>query len=165
MSEGPTPERLAKTDGDFVVTGRARSQRRLMLYDDTLGRAWMRHRVSAQEYSALQRYAYHWAAGGLLSPLQSVDLDRVYAINPEGMSGLAKSAAQADHRFKFHFARDRIGTRPALVADGAALYNFPIVEIGAMLGYRSAAHGRSAAYEILSDAGYRLSQVWKELDR
>jgi hypothetical protein len=165
MNDGPTPERLAKTDGDFVIVGRSRSQRRLTLYDDTLGRAWMRHRVSAQEYSALQRYAYHWAAGGLLSPLQSVDLDRVYASNPDSMSRLARTAAQAEHRNKFHHARAQIGARPALVADGAALYNFPILEIGALLGYRSAAHGRSKAYEILSDAGYRLSQVWRELDR
>jgi hypothetical protein len=165
MQEGPTAERLRKTDGDFVLVGRSRSSRRMTMYDDTLGRAWMRHRVSALEYTALQRYAHHWARGGLLGPLQSADLDRVYASNPDGMSGLAKTAAQLDHRNKFHYARSQIGQRPALVADSAALYNLPIVEIGALLGFRSEARGRSAAYEILSDAGYRLSRVWKEIDR
>jgi hypothetical protein len=79
MQEGPTAERLRKTDGDFVLVGRSRSSRRMTMYDDTLGRAWMRHRVSALEYTALQRYAHHWARGGLLGPLQSADLDRVYA--------------------------------------------------------------------------------------
>jgi hypothetical protein len=112
MQEGPTAERLRKTEGDFVLVGRSRSSRRLTMYDDTLGRAWMRHRVSALEYTALQRYAHHWARGGLLGPLQSADLDRVYASNPDGMSGLAKTAAQLDHRNKFHYARSRSASGP-----------------------------------------------------
>lgn len=165
MTDGPTPERLLKTDGHFTEVGRSRSARRITMYDDPLGRAWRHHRVSAAEYSALLRYAHHWASGGLQGGLQSVDLDRIYAFNPACMSGLAKSERQADHRAAYHAARQRIGKRPAIVADGVACHHFAIIEIGAMLGYRSAAHGRIAAYEILSDAGWRLGQFWKEMDR
>ncbi|HTD29161.1 MAG TPA: hypothetical protein VK660_07190 [Xanthomonadaceae bacterium] len=163
--DGPTNERLAHAEGFLNMSGRSKSSRRITMYDDPLGRAWLRHRITAAEYSALGRYAYHWASGGLLSALQSVDLNRILAFNPASMSGLAKSEAQADHRSLYHRARAHIGRRPALVADGVACFEFPIIEIAARLGYRSAAHGRIAAYEILSDAGYRLAQFWKEADR
>jgi hypothetical protein len=81
------------------------------------------------------------------------------------MTGLAKSEAQANHRQTFHAARESLGRRPAFVADHAACLDTPIIDIGVMLGYRSLAHGRVEAYRILSDAGYRLSRFWKELDR
>jgi hypothetical protein len=34
-----------------------------------------------------------------------------------------------------------------------------------MLGYRSAAHARDAAYELLSEAGYRLIGFFRDRDR
>jgi hypothetical protein len=123
----------------------------------------MRRNISAEEYSALKKYALHWLAGGLQGHLGSVDLNRILAFDPGSMSGLAKSEAQADHRKLYHQARDRIGIRPALVADHVACFDTPLAVVGNILGYRSRWHGKVKAIEILSDAGYRLGQFWQEL--
>lgn len=135
------------------------------MLDDALGRAWMRHKISSEEYSALKRYALHWLAGGLQGPMQSVDLNRIYAFDPSAMSGLAKTERQQDHRDAYHAARREIGTRPAFVADQIACYDNSLHAVGTMLGYRSAAHARDEARKILSDAGYRLAKIWADRDR
>jgi hypothetical protein len=123
----------------------------------------MRQKISAAEYSALRKYALHWLAGGLQGHLGSIDLNRVLAFDPGSMTGLAKTEAQADHRFLYHAARDQLGTRPAMVADHVACFDMPLVTVGALLGYRSAYRARCKAAEILSDAGYRLGKFWDDL--
>lgn len=125
----------------------------------------MRRKITAEEYAALCRYAYHWAAGGLRGVMQSIDLDRVYAFDPASRSGLAKTEGQADHRAAYHAARIQIGRRPALVADSVACFDMPLVQVGLTLGYHSEAHARQAAQQMLSEAGYRLGQFWRDLDR
>jgi hypothetical protein len=135
------------------------------MYDDALGRAWMASKISGPEYAALGRYAYHWASGGLQGALQTLDLDRIFAFNPATMSGLAKSERQADHRAAYHAAREAIGIRPAFVADSVACFDIRLVKVGIMLGYRSEAHARARAREILADAGHRLGVFWRDLDR
>jgi hypothetical protein len=163
--DGPTCERLAHSGGFFTQAGTSRSTRRTMMLDDALGRAWMRQKLSDEEYSALKRYALHWLAGGLLGPIHSLDLDRVFAPNPGTMTGLAKTERQQDHRDLYRAARCSIGKRPAFAADHVACYGSSLKELGIMLGYRSAAHARIAAGELLGEAGYRLGQFWKERDR
>jgi hypothetical protein len=158
---GPTDLRLAHAAGFYDLVGRSRSSRRYTMLDDALGRAWKRSRITAEEYSALRRYARHWACGGLLGPMQSVDLNRIYAAGT--MSGL--SEAQQDHRNTYRAARTYIGTRPAKVADHVACYGVAPREVGFMLGYRSAAHARDAACELLSEAGYRLIGFFRDRDR
>jgi hypothetical protein len=160
---GPTQERIQHAGPFYCSVGRSKSSRRITMLDDALGRAWMRRNISAEEYSALKKYALHWLAGGLQGHLGSVDLNRVLAFDPGSMSGLAKSEAQADHRRLYHAARDRIGTRPAFVADQVACFDTPLFIVGAILGYRSRWRARQKAVEILSDAGYRLGQFWQEL--
>jgi hypothetical protein len=135
------------------------------MYDDALGRLWMRRQLAGEEYSALLRYAYHWAAGGLQGALQSVNLDRVFALDPTAMSGLAKSERQLDHREAYYAARTEIGTRPAFVADNVACFDVPLVQVGILLGYHSRAHARGEARRILVDAGYRLAGFWRDRDR
>ena len=163
--DGPTQQRLDHA-GEFIIsTGTSRSSRRHILHDDALGRAWMRQKISDEEYYALTRYAHHWASGGLRGAMQSVDLDRVYSFDPSAMSGLAKSEAQADHRAAYHEARQSIGARPAMVADSVACFDMRLVEVGLKLGYHSEAHAREAARQVLSEAGYRLGRFWKERER
>lgn len=125
----------------------------------------MRRKISGEEYSALRRYALHWLAGGLQGPMQSVDLNRIFTFDPTSMSGLAKTERQQDHRDAYRAARCSIGRRPAMVADQVACYDSSLLAVGIMLGYRSPHHAREAAREVLSDAGYRLGQFWKERDR
>lgn len=135
------------------------------MFDDALGRAWVRRKISADEYSALRRYALHWLAGGLQGHLGSVDLNRIYAFDPGQMSGLANSEAQCDHRAHYYGARESLGTRPALVADSVACFDIGLTAVGSALGYRSIWRGRTKAAEILSDAGYRLAKFWDCLNR
>lgn len=164
-SAGPTAERLAKTLGDFDLTGRSRSSRRYSMLDDPLGRAWKRQKISAEEYWALKRYAHHWTSGGLQGAIQSLDLDRIFAFDPSSMSGLAKTERQQDHRDAYRAARCAIGFRPAFVADQIACYGSSPIEVGMMLGYRSVWHGRDAAQRILGDAGHRLQRFWRDRHR
>jgi hypothetical protein len=170
---GPTAERLAHAiDGEgkdavkfWDLVGRAKSNRKFTMRDDALGRVWMRQKISGEEYSALKRFALHWLAGGLQGPMQSVDLNRIFAFDPGSMSGLAKTERQADHRDAWHTARLAIGFRPSFVATQVACYDSGLREVGMMLGYKSEARGREKANELLCDAGYRLAIFWKERDR
>lgn len=172
---GPTAERLrhagARTRTEpnrtefFTIAGRAKSNRRVTMLDDALGRAWMHRFISAEEYSALKKYALHWLAGGLQGHLGSVDLNRILAFDPGSMTGLAKTEAQADHRRLYWLAHEHLGIRPAFVADQIACFDNRIAVVGVMLGYRSAYRGREKVREILNDAGYRLAKLWDDLAR
>jgi hypothetical protein len=162
---GPTAERFKQAHGFFTIAGRSKSSRRISMLDDALGRSWMRSHISGEEYAALKRYALHWLAGGLQGPMQSVDLNRIFAFDPASMSGLAKTERQQDHRDAYRAAKTEIGRRPAFVADQVACYDSSLVSVGAMLGYRSPSHARYEARKILSDAGYRLGQFWKDMER
>ena len=164
-SSGPTLRRLAQSGGDYDEVGRSKSSKRFTMRDDALGRAWRRQNISGEEYTALKRYALHWLAGGLVGPLQSVDLNRIFAFDPASMSGLAKTERQQDHRDAYHEAKYSIGTRPGFVADQVACYDSSLLSVGIMLGYRSRWHAKDEARKILSDGGYRLSQFWKDRDR
>jgi hypothetical protein len=162
---GPTAERIDHAGEFFTLAGRAKSSRRFTMLDDTLGRAWMRHFISAAEYAALKKYALHWLAGGLQGQLGSVDLNRILAFDPGSMTGLCKTEAQADHRALYYSARVELGRRPAWVADQVACFDTPMARVAAALGYRSPFRGREKVRELLSDAGYRLGKFWDDRAR
>ncbi|MET4628413.1 hypothetical protein ABIB83_005446 [Bradyrhizobium sp. I1.8.5] len=160
---GPTAERLSKAGEFFQLVGRSRSTRRITMMDDPLGRSLMRRVLSAVEYHALRRYALHWAAAGLQGPLNSVDLNRVYAFDPSQMSGLARTEAQLDHKRTYYAAKQAIGFRPSYVADQVACFGRGLQETGESLGMRSPYRARQKAAELLSDAGHRLSAFFDAL--
>ena len=145
--------------------GRGKSDARYTVNDDALGRAWLRKKINDLEYYSLVRYRAHWEAGGLLGPMQSLDLDRVFAFNPSQMSGLAKSEAQQDHRDAYRDAGQAIGRRLCGVADLVACFGASLREVGLAMGYRSEAHARYQAAQALAEAGYRLAQYWRERDK
>jgi hypothetical protein len=163
--DAPTVEslkhRLKHADGCYTQSGRSKSERRFVLADDALGRAWMRQKVSDEEYSALRRYASHWLAGGLAGTLHTIDLDRVAGM----IQGEAGFERRQDHRDAYVNAKREIGFRPALLADQVACFDVALVVVGTgLLGYRSPWHGYEKAAELLADAGYRLARHWKERD-
>jgi len=164
---GPTPERYRHADGFYDITGKSRSGRRVTMRDDALGRALARRQISGEEYSALRRYALHWLAGGLASHMGSVDLNRILAHDPATMNGLAKTERMVEHRMAYHCARDVLTYPPhkrrrAVVADSVACFDMRLQEVGYILGYRSASHGREAAIKLLAEAGNRLAEFWKK---
>lgn len=160
---GPTPERLRKAAQFFTVAGRSRSTRKITMLDDALGKAWMRQIISAQEYSALRRYALHWVAGGLQGPLGSVDLNRIYAFDPSSMTGLARSEAQLDHKRTYYAAKQAIGFNPSFVADQVACFGRGLQETGMSMGFRSPYRARKRAAEYLSSAGASLIKHFETL--
>ena len=164
---GPTPERLRHAgklkDGDFEIGGNKRDGHRYRMTDNPLGRALARQIISGEEYTGLKVYALHWFASGLAGHLNSMDLNRIFAFDPGRMSGLAHSEAQADHRNAYHLGRAEIGRRPAFVADAVVCHEFPLIQVGHWLGFRSDYRARVAALEILRDAGGRLSALWEKL--
>jgi hypothetical protein len=73
----PTPERLRRADADIE---RGHSGQ-ITMRDSPLERAFARSAITAEQYSAGQKYRHHWYHAGLAGYLQSVDLDRVLAID------------------------------------------------------------------------------------
>jgi hypothetical protein len=162
---GPTAERIRQAGEFFTVSGRSRSNRRIYMNDDALGKALMRSFISGSEHSALKKYALHWVAGGLQGHLGTVDLNRILAFDPSTMNGLAKTEKQADHRAIYWRAHEELGRRPAYVADQIACFDTPVRDVALSLGYRSPFRGREIVKQILSDAGYRLAKLWDDLAR
>ena len=161
---GPTSQRRLRAGKENIrETGRGRSNVRVYMLDDALSKALTLHYIDPGEYSALKKYALHWLASGLQGQLSSVDLNRIYAFNPQAMSGMAKTERQEYHRTVYWKAHDQLGERPAFVADHIACYDTPIVDVGIMLGYRSRYRGCEKVKVLLSDAGYRLIKIWKDL--
>jgi hypothetical protein len=159
---GPTEQR-EKHAGEFMeIRGLSRTNRRVQMLDDQLGRAWKINLINAEEYSALKKYSLHWLAGGLQGSMCSVDPDRILATNAGAMSGLAKTERQAYHRQLYWRAHERLGTRPAFVADHVACFDTKLSHVALSLGYASPYRGREKVREILSDAGYRLGKFWQE---
>jgi hypothetical protein len=158
---GPTDQRWLHAQGDFTDVG-TRSSRRITMQDDALGRAYRRRKISSEEYWGLRQYAQHWLAGGLQGPMQSVDLNRIYAFDPGTMSGLAKTERQQDHRDAYRAAKCDIGRRPGIVADSIACFDISLRDTGFILGYRSPWHASEETRKILSDAGYRLARFWRD---
>src|SRR5215472_13633475 len=165
MAEQPTPERLTQAQGFFTQTGNARSNRRYQMQDDNLGRLVIRKTIDQNQYRALQRYALHWYAGGLAGTLSSFDLDRIRALNPAAMGGLARSERELDHKRLYQDAKMAIGHHPAYVADMVACHDYPLAAAGVVLGYASPYRGRLRAGELLAEAGDRLDRFWQDVDR
>lgn len=159
---GPTAERIRHAGEFFSIAGQSRSNRRITMQDDALGRALMRRKISGEEFSGLKKYALHWLAGGLQGHLGSVDLNRILAFDPGSMTGLCKTEAQAEHRARYWSAHEHLGTRPAFVADHIACFDSPVSTVAMMLGYASPCRGRERVRQILCDAGYRLVKFWDD---
>jgi hypothetical protein len=159
-ARGPTEERLGKADGAFDIGGDNHGVRTYIFSDSPLGRMFKGKRIDPIEFTALQRYKHHWYHGGLLSAMGSVDLNRVFASDPSNMTGMAKSERQAFHRQQYREARALIGHRPGIVVDNVVCAEWPLHVAGHSIGYDSPHRARTAASEILRDAGYRLAKLW-----
>ena len=165
LFELPTPERFQRAEGNFTQTGATRSSRRYQMKDDNLGRLVIRKTITEQQFAALQRYAIHWYSAGLAGALSSFDLDRIRAMNPASMGGLARSERELTHKRIYHDARLAIGADVAYVADMVACHDYPLAAAAVVLGYASPYRGRLKAGELLAQAGDRLDQFWQSRDK
>ena len=132
---GPTPERLHKA-GDGFEVGDDRQGTRIYYFKDTpLQRFYGRLKSRAgtretdeltREYTALMKYRNHWHCAGLESSLPSVDLNRIYAVDPSNMVGMAKSERQFFHRQMYRSARLLIGHEAGIIVDNFCCYEWPM---------------------------------------
>lgn len=167
---GPTPERLSKADTHFVVGDDKRGGRVYQFVDSTMDRLYSRLTKAAKtrreedelrrEYVALQRYKHHWYHGGLQSYVGSVDLNRVFASDPAGMSGMAKTERQAHHRHQWREARALLGHRTGIVVDNVVCSERSLEIAGYSIGYESPYRARIAARDMLRQAGRDLAKLW-----
>lgn len=158
--EGPTPERLAKAQGFFVVGDDQQGTKIHRMRDDTLERLVARKILTGSEYAALQKYHHHWHMAGLEMGIGTVDLNRVFSSDPGSMSGMAKTEGQAHHRKQWREARDEIGHRAGIVVDNVVCAGVNLEYAGGQVGWTSKPQAIAAATEILRDAGCRLAKLW-----
>jgi len=164
VMEGPTSDRLKRSEGYFTPGGEGRN-RRFTMMDDNLGRLLLRKNISQQQYSALQRYAVHWYAAGFAGALSTFDLDRIRAANPSAMGGLARNEKELNHKQIYRSARIAIGEEPAHVADLVACRDYPLMTVGALMGFASQSRGRARAGQLLLEAADQLDGFWQRFDR
>lgn len=155
-----TPERLAKAEQHIDIGDDKQGARIYTFKDSPLDRLFSRKAIDPIGYTALQRYKHHWYHGGLLSSIGSVDLNRIFASDVAGMSGMAKSERQAHHRGQWREAREMLGHRPAIIVDNVVCAEHTLEIAGYSLGFTSPYRARSAATDMLKDAGHRLAKLW-----
>ena len=86
----PTRERLRRAGPDFERgdTGQ------ITMRDSPLERAFARNALTPEQYSAGQKYRHHWYHAGLADRLESIDLNRIFAIDVGAYSGMAKTTSR-----------------------------------------------------------------------
>lgn len=148
----------------FVVGGQDRGTKIYFFADAPLQRFYARLRLRAnqretdaltREYVALQKYRHHWYHAGLEAPLQSVDLNRVFASDPSSMSGMAKSERQADHRTKWRAAVEHIKHKPSILLDNFVCYEWPLHVSCCTIGYSP-----FKARKLVRETADRLADFW-----
>src|SRR5258708_2664334 len=89
----PTRERLRRAGKD-VARGDSGQ------ITSPLERAFARGALTAEQYSAGQKYRHHWYHAGLSGGLVSVDLNRVWAVDLGAYAGMAKTERQGVPRHR-----------------------------------------------------------------
>ena len=162
--EGPTSDRLRRSEGHFTERGTGR-ERRFHMLDDNLSRLFTQKVISQDQLFALQRYAVHWYAAGFAGALTTFDLQRIRAVNPAAMGGLARNEKELNHKRIYYTARQAMTEQPAQVADLVACNDHPLMTVGSMLGYASRGKGRAAAGQLLTEAADQLGDFWRKFDK
>jgi Domain of unknown function (DUF6456) len=152
----PTPERMRRAGNDYIRgdTGQ------ITLGDNPLDRSFSRGVINQEQYSAAQKFRHHWYHAGLADRLMSLDLDRVFAVDVSGFSGMPKSEGQAFHRQRYREAVQLVGKIGSHVLDSAVCREIGFEQIGYSLGWGSRAQAYAAAVERMKAALDQLWELW-----
>jgi hypothetical protein len=137
----PTPERLRRA-GAEVERGHSGQ---MTMRDAPLERAFARNAITAEQYSAGQKYRHHWYHAGLAGYLESVDLNRVFAIDLGAYTGMAKTENQVFHRQRYREAVQAAGKIGSHVLEWAVCREIPLEQVGVALGWSPRASPRRRA--------------------
>ena len=152
----PTPERLRRAGAD-VERGHSGQ---ITMRDSPLERAFARNAITAEQYSAAQKYRHHWYHAGLAGYLQSVDLDRVLGIDVGAYAGMAKTENQVFHRQRYREAAQAAGKIGSHVLEWAVCREIALEQVGHALGWSSRPQAYAAALERMKAALDELCQLW-----
>ncbi len=152
----PTAERMRRAGADFERgdTGQ------ITMRDSPLERALARSVINQEQYSAGQKYRHHWYHAGLADRLGSLDLDRVFARDVGGFSGMAKTESQLFHRQRYREAVQTVGKIGSHVLDWAVCREVPLEQVGYALGWSSRPQAYAAAAERAKTALDDLCKLW-----
>jgi len=117
-SSGPTAERIAKSQGEYVVGDDQQGTKVYHFHDTPLARLYKRlsaadksdsnRKQLTAEHVALMKYRHHWYHAGLEASVGSVDPNRVFSSDPSNFSGMAKSERQVSHRQMYRRAGEHL---------------------------------------------------------
>lgn len=160
-NRGITPERERHANG-ASEWGRDERDRKTVrtMRDSPLERMLMRGVITGEQYRAAEKYRLHWYRAGLSSPLQSIDLNRIFASDESAFSGMAKTEAQAFHRQQFRIAMETVGVISAAVLNAVVCDEKNLEEAGAKLGWSAKPQAIAAATERMKYALDQLCSHW-----
>lgn len=158
---GITPERERHAAG-ASEWGRDERDRKTVrtMRDSPLERMLMRGVITPQQYRAGEKYRLHWYRAGLSSPLQTIDLNRIFSNDDAGFSGMAKTEAQAFHRQQFRIAVGVVGAISAALLDAVICAEKNLDEAGTKLGWNAKPQAIAAATERTKYALDQLCSHW-----
>lgn len=162
---GPTAERLAHAAGAFEVGGDTRGGNKLItMRDSPIERASARGVISQRQYTAAMKFRLHWYRAGLLAPLSSLDLDRVFAGDGTGHSGMARTDIQYFHRQRYREAGqyliEKLGAIHLAVIEAIVCDEQPFENVGTKLQWKSTTKGAAAVTQMLRDGLDELVRLW-----
>jgi hypothetical protein len=152
----PTPERMRRAGAD-VERGHSGQ---ITMRDAPLERAFARNAITAEQYSAGQKYRHHWYHAGLAGHLESVDLNRVLAIDLGAYAGMAKTENQVFHRQRYREAAQAAGKIGSHVLEWAVCREIALEQVGQSLGWSSRPQAYAAALERMKAALDELCKLW-----
>jgi hypothetical protein len=166
--DGPTAERIAKSENHFTIGDDKQGTRIYHFHDATIDRLYSRLARGREgagtvraEYVALQKYRLHWHRAGLEPSLGSVDLNRVFASDPGSMSGMAKTEGQAHHRKQYREAVNLLGWKPHIVVENVLCAEISLEAAGWSIGsFTSRTSARDGAEKILRESARKLAKLW-----
>ncbi len=152
---GPTPERMAKAGEAFEVG----QSGMITLRDSPL--EWMERRgvIPTNLYNVGSKYRHHWHFAGLLPPVGSIDLNRVFA-STGGNVGMPASESQAHHRQQYRAAQEALGMIVGRVLDNVICLECSLVDAGRICGWKDEKQARAVATAYVRDGLERLRAMW-----
>jgi hypothetical protein len=159
---GPTAERVRHAGGAVeegsdqrgIPTG-IRTMR-----DAPIERLYQSDKLTDEQYRAAVKFRHHWYHAGLCSPIQSVDLNRVFASDSSSFSGMAKTEAQAFHRKIHRLAIQAVGVQSGYLLQTVICEEIGLDEAGKKLSWGNRPQAVAAATERLKVALDQLCTLW-----
>jgi hypothetical protein len=154
---GPTPERVLKTQGEFV-TGKGRKT--ITVRDAPIERMLARDVITEKQYNGLTKYRIHWYHAGIAGNMGAINMDGVRSTNL-GAFGLGNTDRQVFHLQQYQRGVTALGLRRSSVVEAVVCLESESLEAaGRRLSWGNKAQAIAAATEVLRGAADDLCDIW-----